>query len=153
MESQVTGWGKLPMFALGHSMGGLTTLLAVMDNPSLFDGCVLSAPFLDSPVDQRVPDLVASFLIGAAGLFPKAYLFRLDSRVSSDKAVLAAHANDPLMYVQRSPIYWCRRPAPPSWLTGATVTCSWTQQVHRPSSSRNRRSNRAGLAARPHPAA
>ena len=36
----------LPLFILGHSMGGLISLTADMENPGLFSGVVLSAPLI-----------------------------------------------------------------------------------------------------------
>lgn len=79
-------------------MGGLTSLHAVLDDPSLFAGIITSAPFLDAPVNQRMPDLVIRLLSLLAAVIPKAKLFTVDGRVTHDPAVLAADANDPLMY-------------------------------------------------------
>ena len=36
----------LPLFLMGHSMGGLIALMAAMQNPTLFDGLLLTAPLL-----------------------------------------------------------------------------------------------------------
>ena len=36
----------LPLFLMGHSMGGLIALTAALTNPALFDGLLLTGPFL-----------------------------------------------------------------------------------------------------------
>ena len=36
----------LPLFLIGHSMGGLIGLMAALQNPTLFDGLLLTAPLL-----------------------------------------------------------------------------------------------------------
>jgi len=39
---------KLPVFIFGHSMGGLITLLATLQNPSYFKGMVLTGPMIQN---------------------------------------------------------------------------------------------------------
>ena len=36
----------VPLFLMGHSMGGLIALMAALENPNLFDGLLLTAPLL-----------------------------------------------------------------------------------------------------------
>ena len=44
----------LPLFILGHSMGGLITLTADLENPGLFSGVVLSAPLIIGANDNSI---------------------------------------------------------------------------------------------------
>ena len=44
----------LPLFILGHSMGGLISLTADMENPGLFSGVVLSAPLIIGANDNSI---------------------------------------------------------------------------------------------------
>jgi alpha-beta hydrolase superfamily lysophospholipase len=57
---------KLPLFIYGHSMGGLTILTYLMNNPDLnIAGVVLSAPFLGIAERQNVDEakkLIVRFL-------------------------------------------------------------------------------------------
>ena len=50
----------LPLFIFGHSMGGLVVLSAVLQNPGLFDGMVLTGPVIDSATDNPVTRLIGS---------------------------------------------------------------------------------------------
>ena len=36
----------VPLFLMGHSMGGLIALMAALENPNFFDGLLLTAPLL-----------------------------------------------------------------------------------------------------------
>jgi len=48
----------LPVFIVGHSMGGLITLLTVLECPDLFQGAVLMGPLVDPDPEMATPFLV-----------------------------------------------------------------------------------------------
>lgn len=55
---------RLPLFLLGHSMGGLIALTADLESPDLFDGLVLTAPLIqasqDNPLNRLVTKVISS---------------------------------------------------------------------------------------------
>ncbi len=86
----------LPLFVMGHSMGGLVTALYVTHQQPALAGVVLSSPFL-MPDDDVSPLLIkmASVL---SRVIPKVATTSLDSaHISRDAAVVAAYDNDPLV--------------------------------------------------------
>ncbi len=86
----------LPLFLLGHSMGGLVTSLYITHEQPTVAGVVLSSPFL-MPDDDVSPMLIrmASVL---SRVIPKVATTSLDSaHISRDEAVVNAYNNDPLI--------------------------------------------------------
>ncbi|WP_230464902.1 alpha/beta hydrolase [Nocardia seriolae] len=87
---------ELPVFLIGHSMGGLTTAyLAVRDQPQV-TGIVLSGPAVDieggNAIQRLAAPLVARFL-------PNLPVIKLDSKlVSRDPEVVRAYDEDPLVH-------------------------------------------------------
>jgi len=88
--------GGLPLFLMGHSLGGLVVARYVVDRrPEGLAGVILSSPALQLPADlspllQRVSGVVSR-------LAPRLRTVRLDlSLLSRDPAVGRAYAEDPL---------------------------------------------------------
>src|SRR4029079_773804 len=94
VEQQHAG---LPLFVLGHSMGGNLALGHVLDHQAGVRGLALSAPALAigsslSPTKIKLLMMIAKV---ARGLRPEA----LDAEaISRDPAVVAAYRADPLVY-------------------------------------------------------
>ena len=87
----------LPLFLLGHSMGGLIAAAFLGEDQASFRGCVLSGPALRS--DAEPPKLAMALVRLISWLAPTAPLIGLDpSGVSRDPAVVKAYMNDPLVH-------------------------------------------------------
>jgi len=88
---------NIPIFLVGHSMGGLIGARYLMDHQSDFAGAILSGPAI------RIPNHPSEFLIAIINivsiLLPKFGVRQLESDVDcSDPSVTAARAVDPLSY-------------------------------------------------------
>lgn len=86
-----------PIFLVGHSMGGLISSRYLLDHQADFVAAVLSGPAI------RVPNQPSEFLISILNIvsrfLPKIGVRQLESDVlSSDPSVIAARADDPLVY-------------------------------------------------------
>jgi alpha-beta hydrolase superfamily lysophospholipase len=86
-----------PLFAIGHSMGGLILASYLLEHQHEFSGAVFSGPGV------KVPDNISRTVIFMgrilSRLFPKAGILQLDSKgVSRDPAVVDAYVNDPMVY-------------------------------------------------------
>jgi alpha-beta hydrolase superfamily lysophospholipase len=100
IEAQQAGLGEgLPLFLLGHSMGGLIALLTLQGAPQPeFAGAIISNPCLGvAVVAPRVKIAAAKIL---SKLLPK---LRLDNELNvadicRDPAVVAAYEADPLVH-------------------------------------------------------
>ena len=87
----------LPLFLLGHSMGGLIAATFLGEDQASFRGCVLSGPALRS--DAEPPALVLALVRLISWLAPTAPLLGLDpAGVSRDPDVVAAYVGDPLVH-------------------------------------------------------
>jgi acylglycerol lipase len=87
----------LPVFLLGHSLGGLIALdYVVTRGESGLTGLVLSGPAVDPSVGSKVERAIAPFVSRIA---PRLPVTPLDATaVSRDQAVVDAYVNDPLVY-------------------------------------------------------
>ena len=87
----------LPLFLIGHSMGGLIATLHLAKHQSHYAGAVLSGPLI-MPAEEpsRLMQWISRLL---SRLAPKLGVLALDaSGVSRDPAVVAAYLADPLVY-------------------------------------------------------
>lgn len=87
----------LPVFVLGHSMGGLLAV-AYVTSEVRYDlaGLVVSAPALDIAVGSPAEKVAARVL---SGIVPNVAVTPFDSGpISRDPAVVAAYDTDPLVY-------------------------------------------------------
>jgi acylglycerol lipase len=87
----------LPLFLLGHSMGGaIVTLFTIERNPKV-EGILLSGPSVKisddiSPFLQKISGVISAIL-------PKLPVVKLESKdISKDPEVVKAYDNDPLNY-------------------------------------------------------
>lgn len=88
---------SLPLFLVGHSMGGLIAATYLFANQDAFRACVLSGPALKT--DQAPPALLLALNRLLSALVPTLPMIRLDaSGVSRDPAVVEAYVNDPLVF-------------------------------------------------------
>lgn len=89
---------NLPVFLLGHSMGGVISILYAFQNQEKLAGLILSSPGLVPTVDAPKYKLaLASFL---SKYFPSITVSNeLDANyISHDREVVAAYLNDPLVH-------------------------------------------------------
>ncbi len=87
----------LPVFLLGHSLGGLIAALYVLHFQPKIDGLILSSAALKisddlSPLLQKMSGVIGKML-------PKLPTIKLDAKfISRDPKVVDAYENDPLVY-------------------------------------------------------
>lgn len=86
---------RLPLYLLGHSMGGGISLGYALEHESRLDGLLLSGPLSNGDAANAVQRFAASTL---SRFLPKLGIFPVDSAtVSRDPAVVEAYDNDPLV--------------------------------------------------------
>jgi acylglycerol lipase len=86
----------LPVFLLGHSMGGQIALAYALDHPDDLSGLVLSAPALAS---SQVPAAAIPVLRLLNRVGPTLRPAGIDvTKISKDPAVVAAYRADPLVH-------------------------------------------------------
>lgn len=90
---------KLPVYILGHSMGGLITILYAMQNPQNLAGAIVSSPALGTHPDFRPPPLLKLMVGILSRIAPRLLVdSNLDAQaISRDHAVVEAYLNDPLV--------------------------------------------------------
>ncbi|UYP18791.1 lysophospholipase [Rhodococcus sp. Z13] len=87
----------LPLFLLGHSMGGAIALAYALDHQDKLTGLVLSGPAVIVTSGTPRPVVEVGKLVGR--FLPSVPVQKLDSRaVSRDPAVVAAYDADPLVH-------------------------------------------------------
>ena len=87
---------QLPVFILGHSMGGLITTLFISKYQDKFNGAILSGPAIDTP--QKPPQWQVATIKTIAKIIPSVGLIPIDaSMVSRDPKVVQAYNEDPLV--------------------------------------------------------
>ena len=92
-----------PVFVLGHSLGGLITVLWHIRRQSNLGGLILSGPALQVG-RQLFPWLRHLARLGSV-LFPRLRLLRMGGRsISRDPAVIAEFRDDPLVFHGRFPV-------------------------------------------------
>jgi acylglycerol lipase len=92
----VTRHPGLPMFLLGHSMGGQIALAYALEHQQVLRGLVLSAPALAS---NAVPEAAVPVLRALAKVAPTLRPAGIDvTKISKDPSVVATYRADPLVH-------------------------------------------------------
>ena len=91
----------LPVFLLGHSMGGVIGAAFLIDHQDRVSGAVLSGSLV------KVPEYVSDFTLQVgkilAAVLPKFRIIKLDAEsVSRDPAVVQAYIDDPLVFTGKT---------------------------------------------------
>ncbi len=89
----------LPVFLVGHSMGGLVALRFFLDHPHLLTAAVLSSPALGAHPDQR-PSRALQILARILSRLAPRLLFSSDldaNAISRSPEVVQAYRDDPLV--------------------------------------------------------
>lgn len=93
-ERQLPG---LPLFLIGHSMGGLIAATHLVTHQSHYKGAILSGPAVVAASEPSKLLIWVSRLLSA--IAPRLGVLALDANgVSRDQAVVAAYRADPLVY-------------------------------------------------------
>lgn len=90
-------WPQLPLFLLGHSLGGLIGSRYLLRHQSDFAGCVLSGPAIMTEIE---PGWLQTLLIRLlARVYPSAGVLQLDATgVSRDPEEVQRYLEDPLVH-------------------------------------------------------
>lgn len=96
-RSMVGQFAELPVFLLGHSMGGLIAALYLLRRQQVFNGAILSGPLIETELQ---PGAVQTLLIRIlAEVLPRLGVLKLDaSGVSRDPEVVQHYVDDPLVF-------------------------------------------------------
>lgn len=93
---------NLPVFLLGHSMGGTIALVQALDRPAPLAGLILSAPALtlgSGPLPLRLLARTRVVPLLLSALRPELGMLQLDPQgISSDPAAVAEYEADPLVF-------------------------------------------------------
>lgn len=92
----------LPLFLLGHSVGGLIASLAIVEKQPEIQGAILTGPYVT--INQDIPSWLVTLadLIGTVA--PKLPTLKLEYRhITRDDDVLARHQSDSLVFKGRMP--------------------------------------------------
>ena len=93
---------NVPVFLLGHSMGGLICAIYLLDHQDEVKGAILSAPAV---LSYQRPNFITVIKLMFYLIFsPNTGMLQLDaSGVSRDPEVVTAYLNDPLVYTGQVP--------------------------------------------------
>lgn len=96
-REMVRGWHPdLPLFILGHSLGGLITAHHLIDRQDGLRGAILSGPVV--ALEQAAPPLTVLAARLTSRLMPTAGVHAIDpTGISKDPDVVAAYLADPLV--------------------------------------------------------
>jgi alpha-beta hydrolase superfamily lysophospholipase len=99
----------LPLFILGHSMGGLISISYVLERPQGISGAVISSPALGIHPDSRPPAWLKMMVGVLSAIAPRLKVASdLDTNlISRDPAVVQAYVDDPLVSEKVS-VRWYR---------------------------------------------
>jgi len=97
IASQSSEYPGLPIFLLGHSIGGTIVIDYCLQNHGSVNGLILSAPALQQGASIKTWQVALTRILSV--IAPKAGVDRLDSStISRDRAVVDAYRNDELVY-------------------------------------------------------
>jgi lysophospholipase len=89
---------ELPIFQVGHSMGGLITILDVLDAPENLRAAAVSSPALGVPAAQEPGFLLKLIAALLDRIAPRTLIPGIDGKaISRDPAVVQAYFADPLV--------------------------------------------------------
>ena len=92
----------LPIYVIGHSMGGAVALSYATSHQERLAGLILSGPLAALEAAPPVQRLIARAL---SALVPRLPLIAIDaSQISRDPAVVASYEQDPLVYHGKLPV-------------------------------------------------
>ena len=98
----VSSWPRLPLFVLGHSLGGLIALRYTLEHQRALAGLVLSAPLLLLPEAMHVPAALQKVVPVLARLLPRLPVQPFSwLEECRDPRLMAETAADPLYYKGR----------------------------------------------------
>jgi len=91
--------GGLPLFLLGHSMGGLITISYVLHRPEALSGAIISSPALGTHPEFKPPAALRMLVSVLDRLAPRLrFPSDLDTQaISRDPRVVQAYLEDPLV--------------------------------------------------------
>ena len=90
----------LPVFLLGHSLGGLIAAHLLLEDPSQYQGALFSGPAFSSDELSKTSFMLLARLLRA--IAPKLGVKTLDAkRISRDPSVVEDYISDPLVYSGR----------------------------------------------------
>jgi len=89
----------LPLYLLGHSMGGLICIRYILNNPAGLAGAIISSPALGTHPDFKPPLFLKLMVSILSRLAPRLLVdSKLDtSAISRDPLVIQAYIDDPLV--------------------------------------------------------
>ncbi|XP_055350532.1 monoglyceride lipase-like [Paramacrobiotus metropolitanus] len=96
----------IPIFIVGHSMGGVIAVGTAIQNPNLFDGVILLSPGLAVASKFNTP---AMRFLGRtlARIAPGAGLIQLEAEaITADTSIIEKYMKDPLIYKGRLKAKW-----------------------------------------------
>jgi alpha-beta hydrolase superfamily lysophospholipase len=101
--AMVSEWQPgLPIYLLGHSLGGAIATYHLLDRQQDFEGAILSAPAVEIGKGVSQITILMSRLL--AKVAPKMGLVTLDpSGISKDPQVVEDYVNDPLVFHDKTP--------------------------------------------------
>lgn len=90
---------EIPVFVLGHSMGGLIAMSYTLEYPEHVSGAIISSPAIAPHPAVPIPKFLLILVSLLSKISPRLkFNNELDSRmVSRDPAVVAAYENDPMI--------------------------------------------------------
>lgn len=88
---------ELPIFLVGHSMGGLIAAEYLLENQDDFRGAIISGPMIIIPDHLTKAEVTLSKMFSV--VLPKVGMVGIDpAGISRDPGVIEAYINDPLVY-------------------------------------------------------
>ncbi|XP_046570972.1 monoglyceride lipase-like isoform X1 [Haliotis rubra] len=96
----------VPVFLIGHSMGGTIAIKSAMERPDFFKGVILISPAVIPDPNVATPvKVTVGRLVGR--MFPQFPIIKLDSKnVSRDPEVVHKYDTDPLVYHGKLKARW-----------------------------------------------